>query len=103
MFRLIAAVALIASALPAYASSDEAWAEFAAEVEAACLDAAQDSIDAPRIVVDPYGSENFGLALVAGKAKGADAHVTKVCVYDKQSKAVELGSELLDEEMQTLQ
>ncbi len=45
-------------------------------------------------VVDPFGSEHYGLALVTGRPKGANGFVTHICVYDKQSKAVEIGSEL---------
>ena len=44
--------------------------------------------------MDPIGSESFGLALVAGKAKGADADIAAICVYDKVTKAVEIGGEL---------
>ncbi len=91
---------LIATALAcagwnvATASSDDAWAEFAKEVETRCLAAVGDTIEAPRAVVDPFGSEKFGLALVTGKAKGAGVDITHICVMDKQTKAVELGSEL---------
>ena len=92
--------ALSSLALPAAASSDDAWKEFVADVQTACLGAAKDMIEDAKVVVDPVGSENYGLAILTGKAKltgksgGADATVSHICVYDKKTKAVELGSEL---------
>ncbi|EHJ99228.1 hypothetical protein AT5A_04285 [Agrobacterium tumefaciens 5A] len=81
-------------ALPAVASSDDAWKEFVADVQTACLGAGKDMIEDAKVVVDPVGSENYGLAVLTGKAKGADATISHICVYDKKTKAVELGSEL---------
>lgn len=85
---------VLASCLPAFASSDDAWQEFAAEVREKCLAAAEPALEKPAIAVDPFGSERFGLAILSGKAKGADATVSYVCVMDKQTRTVELGSEL---------
>ncbi|MGV2067988.1 hypothetical protein [Agrobacterium sp. 22-226-1] len=85
---------------PAAASSDDAWKEFVADVQTACLAGAKDMIEDAKAVVDPVGSENYGLAILTGKVKltgksgGADATVSHICVYDKKTKAVELGSEL---------
>ncbi len=93
-------IALIATAvLPSvsFASSDDAWEAMRADVSAKCLEAAAGSIEAPQAVVDPFGSESFGLALVSGKPKGADGRISQICVYNKQTKAVELGGELTDE------
>ncbi|MBB2904414.1 hypothetical protein FHR76_000758 [Rhizobium sp. RAS22] len=87
-------VAVSSAALPASASSDDAWKEFVADVQTACLAAAGDMIDDAKAVVDPVGSENYGLAILTGRAKGADVTVSHICVYDKKTKAVELGSEL---------
>ena len=93
-------VAVSSAVLPASASSDDAWKEFVADVQTACLAAAGDMIDDAKAVVDPVGSENYGLAILTGKVKltgksgGADATVSHICVYDKKTKAVELGSEL---------
>lgn len=91
-----ALVLILASfvALRAAASSDSAWEEFVADVQAKCLDAGARLMDNPKAVVDPTGSENYGLAILTGKAKGADATISHICVYDKKTKAVELGSEL---------
>lgn len=89
-----AAALLFFSCGSVQASSEEAWEAFARTVEEKCLAAAADTIEAPTAVVDPYGSESFGLAVVTGKAKGADATISRICVMNKQSETVELGSEL---------
>ncbi len=91
---LPAALAFFTFAVPAFASSDGAWEEFAADVKEKCLAAAKPVIEKAAIAVDPFGSERFGLAILSGTAKGAVASVSYVCVYDKQAKTVELGSEL---------
>ena len=77
----------------AAASSDDAWAEFAAEVETACLAATDGVFTAPSAVVDPFGTESYGLAIISGEFPSGGAG-SIVCVFDKQSKAVQIGSEL---------
>lgn len=95
MPRLAPALFLfLAAAFPVLASSDDAWQEFAKEVGDKCLEAAAPMLEGARVAVDPFGSERFGLAVLSGKAKGAEATVSYVCVMDKQTRAVELGSEL---------
>ncbi|NTE85704.1 hypothetical protein [Agrobacterium rubi] len=81
-------------ALPAAASSGDAWQEFAADFQAKCLAASKDAITDAKALVDPTGSEHYGLAIVTGKAKGTDTTVSHICVYDKKTKAAELGGEL---------
>ena len=94
-----ATLILLASlfAYPAAASSGDAWKEFAAEVQAKCLGAAGSAIEDAKVVVDPFGSERYGLAIVSGKAKGTDTHISQICVYDKSTKMVQIGSELSDD------
>jgi hypothetical protein len=92
--RALLLAAFSSLTLPAVASSDDAWKEFVADVQTACLGAGKDKIEDAKVVVDPVGSENYGLAVLTGKAKGADATISHICVYDKKTKAVELGSEL---------
>ena len=100
--RLFAALFLSFAASTAFASSDDAWKQFAADVEAKCKEAATPSIEDAKAIVDPFGSEHFGLALVTGKPKGANGFVTHICVYDKQSKAAEIGSEFETEKLDLL-
>ena len=94
--RILALAASVSAllVLPAAASSDDSWEAFRKDVATACLKAAAPLFETPIVRVDPIGSESYGLALVAGKAKGADADIAAICVYDKATKAVEIGGEL---------
>lgn len=84
----LTAAVLLCLAGTAHASSDEAWKQFAADVEAKCKKAAV-TIEKPSTTVDPFGSSHYGLALVTGKPKGAKGLIAQICVYDKQKKTVE--------------
>ena len=87
------AVALCAALAPAaQASSDDAWVQFRKDVTAKCLKTAGVSLTKPTIIVDPFGSESFGLAIVIGKSGGF--RVSYICVVDKKTGATELGGEL---------
>lgn len=91
ILSLLAAASLAAGA--AHASSGDAWEEFRADVSAKCI-AAAESLEDASAIVDPFGTESYGLALVSGKPKGGEGSVTQICVYDKHTKAVELGGEI---------
>ncbi|MBB3135739.1 nitrogen fixation protein FixH [Rhizobium pisi] len=93
IIRLLAAATLLSLAGAAHASSDAAWQQFAADVEAKCKKAAV-TIEKPTATIDPFGSTHYGLALLTGKPKGAKGLIAQICVYDKQKKTVEIGSEL---------
>lgn len=75
------------------ASSEDAWATFAAEVEQGCLAATSSFFTEATATVDPFGSENYGLAIVSGLTP-AGTTASTICVFDKQTKAVEIGGEL---------
>ncbi len=96
MKRLLAtALALLPLfATASHASSDDAWAQFEKDVSKACITAAKGLIDNGRAVTDPYGSESYGMAVVSGKAKGAKATISTICVYDKKTKRAEIGGEI---------
>ena len=87
------AAMLLAAASPALASSDDAWAAMRKDVEKACKAGAGQDFVKPAVIVDPFGSENFGLAIVTGKLK-AGGKASVICLYDKKTKTVERGSEL---------
>jgi hypothetical protein len=89
-----AMLAILPLASPAFASSDEAWEAFAKEVVAKCTALAEGRIEKPKVVVDPFGTESYGVAILTGKAVGADAQASSICVYDKKSQAAEIGGEL---------
>ena len=91
---MIVVAAVLICSVPAAASSGDAWAEFAEKVRSQCLAATEPMLEAAEAVVDPFGSESFGLAVMTGKAKGGDATVSYICIMDKQSGTVEIGSEL---------
>ncbi len=84
----------ISFSAPSFAASDEAWKAFQDEVRNACLEAAGESLDGAKALVDPFGSETFGLALVGGKSKWSDDRLGMICVFNKQTKTVELSGEL---------
>ena len=81
-------IILVLSAGSSIASSDDAWAEFRADVEAACLGIVEEPGEIV-IEVNPFGSERYGAALVTATLAGG---VTSrmICIYDKATKAVEL-------------
>ena len=91
---LVAGLALAGLAAPALAASDDAWEALAKDVRTACLKAGAGLFEKARAVVDPHGSESYGLALLRGKAKGADSNISVICVYDKETKKTEIGGEL---------
>ena len=94
MLKTLAAATVIFSATgSAFASSDDAWTEFAAEVEQACRTATTDFFTDAAVVVDPFGSESYGLAVISGD-NPAGTTSSIVCVFNKQTKAVEIGGEL---------
>jgi hypothetical protein len=99
MFRsqtllLATALVLIPLSSTVFASSDDAWDDFAKDVTAKCTALADGRIEQPKVVVDPFGTESYGVAILTGKAVGADAIVSSICVYDKKSQAAEIGGEL---------
>ncbi|TGN67981.1 hypothetical protein E4L95_03005 [Paracoccus liaowanqingii] len=88
---LAAALLLVGS--PAFGSSDDAWSAFATEVENACLAAASNALDDASAVVDPFGSESYGLAIVTGRTVN-DRAASMICVLNKETRAVQIGGEL---------
>jgi hypothetical protein len=89
----------LAGALPARASSDDAWAAFRADVTRACTAQAKKNYADAVVVVDAFGSASYGFALVYAHLpapKGAmlaPGLATIVCVYDKKTKKAELSGE----------
>jgi hypothetical protein len=102
MKSVILPVATVAAAIAAaltlgasaHASSPDAWKQFNAEVEQKCADAAQDMFRKPQVAVDPVGSENFGLAVVFGRSKEVKGRAAVICVVNKKTGVVELGTEM---------
>lgn len=78
----------------AAASSDAAWKAFAVDVETKCRAAIGKILKSPKIEVDPFGSESYGVAIGRGMVIGGDSRRAIVCIYDKKSKSVEISGEL---------
>ena len=91
MRRILLSTALIAAATVASASSDEAWAEFRADVRDTCLaqQAQSGSKGETAIEVNSFGSERFGAAILDTTLPDG-SHERAVCIYDKQARTAEL-------------
>ncbi|GGH63548.1 hypothetical protein GVY41_19260 [Frigidibacter albus] len=89
MFRLLPPALVMLLALPAAASSDDAWEAFRAEVDSACR-ALVTGPGAPSVEVEPFGSASYGVALIT-MALPDGASERYACVFDKESKAAELA------------
>ena len=98
MKSVILSAATVAAALSmaggAQASSHDAWKQFNAEVEQKCTDAAKDMFRKPQVAVDPVGSDSFGLAIVFGRSKEVKGRAAVICVVDKKTGVVEIGTEM---------
>jgi len=94
MLKALVLVSLASlTTLSAFGASDDAWAEFAAEVEQSCLQATRGMLENAQANVDPFGSDSYGLAIVSGKVSDGEPAAI-ICVFNKQTKAVQLGGEL---------
>ena len=89
-------VAVTLSSLPitADASSSDAWEAFRQDVTKACIAATKGQIKKPKLTVDPFGSDSYGLALVQGQSAHSKEVLSIICVYDKKSKKTEISGEL---------
>lgn len=87
MRRLFAVALSIAALAPVagHASTPDAWAAFRTDVADRCVAAGKaQGMKAPSVVVHPVGTSAYGVAvLIEGNDK-------RICVYVKQTKAVEL-------------
>lgn len=98
---LVSAVTLGSAGL-AQASSDGAWAAFSEAVAKACKAQTGKTFIKPDVIVDPFGSESFGLAIVTGKLAAGGGKGSVFCVYDKKTRKVETGSELGEDKIRIL-
>ena len=89
-----AVAAAIAIPAATQASSPDAWKEFNAQVEQKCAEAADGLLRKPQVAVDPIGSDRFGLAIVYGRSKDVKGRAALICVVDKKTGVVEIGTEL---------
>ncbi len=85
--RLALYFAVLAS--PALADGDASWDAFQAEVAAACL-ALPDAPQNAATEVSPFGSENYGAAVITSISDGKVWQ--QICIFDKLSRVAELAS-----------
>lgn len=88
-------LALSLAPITASASSEDAWEEFRASVETACL-ALADAPESATVMIDvnPFGSQSYGAALVTvTRDTGADR---MICIFDKQTKTAEITAPFVD-------
>lgn len=97
--ELFLAALISAGVTTAHAASDDAWSEFRTEVGKACVSAAKGLVENGEALVDPFGSESYGLAVVSGKAVGAKVTISAICVFDKKTKKAEIGGEISSDEL----
>ncbi|RYE07689.1 MAG: hypothetical protein EOP22_16640 [Hyphomicrobiales bacterium] len=76
----------------AHAASGDAWDEFYTEVEQGCIAAAAPILANATAIVDPFGTESYGVAIVTGETVAGTKSV--LCVMNKQSRVFEIGGEL---------
>jgi hypothetical protein len=88
----VLAAAMLALPIAASASSPDAWAKFNEDVKTKCAEAAKAEFRRVDVVVDPTGSETYGLALVHGRLKTEKARGAVLCVVDKKTGKVEIGT-----------
>ena len=92
MGKIILVLSLVLVSVIAKASSPKAWEEFRADVEKQCIrkftaSRFGDSKN-KRILVDPFGTESSGVALVRGYQRKYKTEVTVLCLYDKKAQKV---------------
>jgi hypothetical protein len=89
VLRLVGIILSLLPVVESYAASPEAWEEFRIDVERACLALAV-SLDRPKVIVNPFGTESYGVAMLIGDEKGGGE--TYACVYEKRTKRAELSA-----------
>jgi hypothetical protein len=89
-----AGLAAMISATPLQASSEAAWDEFRANVKKGCEAAVSDRLVKPTFVIDPHGTETYGVAVAKGRSKYGKARLMIVCVFDKKTQKTETSNEL---------
>jgi len=90
------ALIVLAIATPgaAFAQSNGAADPFAGQVEQKCMDAAGGEFRRPQVVVDPSGTQSYGVAIIMGRSKELRGRAAVICVVDRKTGKVELGSPL---------
>jgi len=79
----------------AIASSGDAWQAMRDRMRAGCLAKARSmSLGKVEARVDPFGTQNYGTALLIKRGTPRAPELAYVCVMDKQSGEFEVGGEM---------
>ncbi|MGX1096070.1 hypothetical protein [Amorphus sp. MBR-141] len=89
LIALLAIAPLATAAVPAFASSDDAWETFRNDVSEACTALVQDAGEVS-VEVNPFGSESYGAAIVTLTAEAGTDRM--ICIYVKETQKAELTS-----------
>ncbi len=85
----------LSAILPASASSGDAWQAMRQKVRAGCLAKANAMrLGKVAVIVDPFGTQNYGTAILIKRGAPRQASMAYVCVMDKNTGEVEVGGEL---------
>lgn len=94
MMRTASIVLALSIPGAAFASSEQAWDQFTKDLQKKCSDATGDMFRRPMVAIDPTGTQSYGVAIVYGRSKEAKGPAAVICVVDKKTGKVEIGSEL---------
>ncbi len=80
---------------PAFASSEDAWQAMREKVRAGCL-AKASSMSLGKVVasVDPFGTQNYGTAILIKRGAPRQPNLAYVCIMDKKTGEFEVGGEV---------
>jgi len=76
------------------AQTNTAPDQFAKDVEQKCTEAVGDVFRKPMVAVDPSGTESYGVAIVYGRSKELKGPAAVICVLDRKTGKVEIGTPL---------
>ncbi len=86
---------VLGTIMPASASSGDAWQAMRVMVRAGCLVKANAmSLGRVEVSVDPFGTQNYGTAILIKRGSPRNPYVAYVCVMDKQTGEFEVGGEM---------
>lgn len=95
--RLLVGLALSWGAIAsASASSDDAWQAMRDRARIGCLEkAATMAIGKVEAVVDPFGTQSHGVAILVRRESAERPKLAYVCIMNKRTGEFEVGGELL--------
>ncbi len=85
------AAAIVAASIGAAVAQD-ADRQFRRDVRKACMAAASEVLERPRVRLDRVGSESYGMGIVNGVAYDTGERERAICVYNKATGEAEIGS-----------